>query len=138
MCKIFIWKLFLVLIFKLCSFLPKVSIKFLFFSFFLYVLDGIVLFDPTCIRNKKLFCQLILNFRYGRQADEVMGLKFYKEFCLESVQIYPPLEKNKFVHTEVQVRFKLVLFKALINRQCFFYLIFLIFNNRNCLKLQYT
>lgn len=33
----------------------------------------------------------MLKFRYGREDEEVMGLKFYNEAAMALKQIYPPL-----------------------------------------------
>lgn len=45
-------------------------------------------------RDRKIFAQVICSFRYGREEDEVMDLKFQKELCLGSIQVYPPPEKQ--------------------------------------------
>ncbi|KAL4714631.1 hypothetical protein ACJJTC_019694, partial [Scirpophaga incertulas] len=39
--------------------------------------------------NKKLYGQVTLTFRYGREDEEVMGLKFCNEAIMSLAQIYP-------------------------------------------------
>lgn len=52
--------------------------------------DGIVVLDDEYVRqNRKVFVQLLCNFRYGREEDEMMGLNFQKELTLASMQVYP-------------------------------------------------
>lgn len=51
-------------------------------------------------RDRKVFGQLVAEFRYGREQDEVMGLHFSKELYLASEQIYPM--NKKFEETKTQ------------------------------------
>lgn len=52
--------------------------------------------DPDYIKNgNKIYVDLICNFRYGREEDEVMGLKFQKDLKLVSQQIYPSVSLNE-------------------------------------------
>lgn len=46
--------------------------------------------DTNYLKDRKVFGQLVCGFRYGREEDEVMGLKFQKDLYLDSRQIYPP------------------------------------------------
>lgn len=65
-------------------------------------IDGIIILDPEYIKqNRKVFVQLICNFRYGREEDEVMGISFQKELTLVSQQVYPPL-KGEVKKTKMQ------------------------------------
>merc|ERR1711970_27304 len=51
--------------------------------------DGVVLVDNDYLRGRKVFAQVVMVFRFGREEDEVMGLSFSKEMELTSQQIYP-------------------------------------------------
>lgn len=67
-------------------------------------IDGVVLLDDEYVRGRKVFGQVVCTFRYGREADEVMGLNFYKELFLASEQIYPPPEKRPYDLSRTQER----------------------------------
>ena len=41
--------------------------------------------------TEQVFAQILLTFRYGRDDEEVMGLKLSNESVLCIEQIYPPL-----------------------------------------------
>ncbi|RXG59003.1 Arrestin-like protein [Armadillidium vulgare] len=56
----------------------------------LYMGHGIIVVDTDYLQGRKVFGQLVCSFRYGREDDEVMGLKFQKDLYLASEQIYPP------------------------------------------------
>uniref|UniRef100_A0A1A9VH66 Phosrestin-2 n=2 Tax=Glossina TaxID=44049 RepID=A0A1A9VH66_GLOAU len=67
-------------------------------------IDGIVVLDDEYVRqNRKIFVQLICNFRYGREDDEAMGLRFQKELILVSNQVYPE-QKVEMQLTKMQER----------------------------------
>ena len=58
--------------------------------------------DPKYLGPQRIFAvQLMTVCRYGREDDEVMGLKYAKEFCLASIVVdrSPPPDRM----TEVQV-----------------------------------
>ncbi|CAL8126816.1 unnamed protein product [Orchesella dallaii] len=57
--------------------------------------DGVVVIDHDYLQDRKIFCQMVCSFRYGREEDEVMGLKFQKDMYLASEQVYPPQNKDK-------------------------------------------
>lgn len=59
--------------------------------------------DLSYLKQRKVFGQLVVHFRFGREKDEVMGLKFYQDFILQSKQIYPLLPNGDEL-TDVQVR----------------------------------
>lgn len=63
--------------------------------------DGAVIIDVKYLKHRKVFGQLIIHFRFGREKDEVMGLKFYKDFILASQQIYPPIHQITLTETLV-------------------------------------
>ncbi|KPJ06628.1 Beta-arrestin-1 [Papilio machaon] len=52
-------------------------------------IQGVLHVEPECLENKKLFGQVTLTFRYGREDEEVMGLKFCNEAIMSLVQIWP-------------------------------------------------
>ncbi|CAK1548135.1 unnamed protein product [Leptosia nina] len=51
-------------------------------------IQGVLHVDGS-LENKKLFGQVTLTFRYGREDEEVMGLKFCNEAIMSLVQIWP-------------------------------------------------
>lgn len=67
-------------------------------------IDGIIVLDDEYIRqNRKIWVQLLCNFRYGREDDEMIGLRFQKELVLESQQVYPE-QKVDIQLTKMQER----------------------------------
>ncbi|XP_018493857.1 phosrestin-2-like [Galendromus occidentalis] len=52
-------------------------------------IDGVVLVESNYVGNRCVFAMVVLNFRYGREDEEVMGLKFYTEAILDYKQVYP-------------------------------------------------
>ncbi|KAL1123942.1 hypothetical protein AAG570_001712 [Ranatra chinensis] len=67
-------------------------------------IDGVILLDSDYLTGRKVFGQVICSFRYGREEDEVMGLKFQKDLYLCSSQIYPQPEKQDLNLTKLQER----------------------------------
>ncbi|KAG8190917.1 hypothetical protein JTE90_014398 [Oedothorax gibbosus] len=59
-------------------------------------IDGVVLATEaeTKTESSKIFALVVLTFRYGREDEEVMGLRFYTEAILQYDQVYP-LPSNK-------------------------------------------
>ncbi|XP_045510115.1 arrestin homolog [Colias croceus] len=53
-------------------------------------IQGVLHVDAENLTNKKLFGQITLTFRYGREDEEVMGLKFCNEAIMSLAQIWPP------------------------------------------------
>ncbi|KOC66054.1 Phosrestin-1 [Habropoda laboriosa] len=53
-------------------------------------LQGVLLVDPDYLQDKRVYGQITLNFRYGREDEEVMGLKFCNEAVMCLTQLYPP------------------------------------------------
>jgi len=66
-------------------------------------IDGVIVIDQDYLHDRKIFGQLVCSFRYGREEDEVMGLKFQKDLHLASEQIYPP-GASKPVPSKLQER----------------------------------
>ncbi|XP_018897592.2 arrestin homolog isoform X2 [Bemisia tabaci] len=56
-------------------------------------IQGVVYVDPEYLQDKKVFGQVTLTFRYGREDEEVMGLKFCNEAIMCLAQLYPIHEK---------------------------------------------
>lgn len=55
------------------------------------------------MRGRKVYGQLVTVYRYGREEDEVMGVKFSKEMALSKEQIYP-MVNAKMEMTPMQER----------------------------------
>ncbi|CAH1990551.1 unnamed protein product [Acanthoscelides obtectus] len=53
-------------------------------------LQGVLLVDPEFVEDRRVFGQVTLTFRYGREDEEVMGLKFCNEAIMCLAQLYPP------------------------------------------------
>lgn len=51
--------------------------------------DSVVVLDEEYMRGRKVFGQLIAVYRFGREEDEVMGVKFSKEMILGKEQVFP-------------------------------------------------
>lgn len=67
--------------------------------------DGIILINQDYMdSSRKIWCQLVCSFRYGRVEDEVMGLNFQKNLYLTTEQIFPQLKKPEFNPTKLQNR----------------------------------
>ncbi|KAL6445712.1 hypothetical protein ACFW04_000882 [Cataglyphis niger] len=68
-------------------------------------IDGVVLVDQDYVDSgRKVWCQLVCSFRYGREEDEVMGLNFQKTLYLTSEQIFPQVKKPESNLTKLQDR----------------------------------
>lgn len=66
-------------------------------------LRGVLFVDPKYVIGSRLFSQLTLTFRYGREDEEVMGLKFCNEAVIALKQIWPRTEEtNKDLLTPLQ------------------------------------
>lgn len=57
-------------------------------------IDGVVVVDKDYLKERRVFGQLITTYRYGREEDEVMGVKFSKELILCKEQIVPLVNQN--------------------------------------------
>ncbi|KAL7636841.1 UNVERIFIED_CONTAM: hypothetical protein RMT77_012599 [Armadillidium vulgare] len=57
-------------------------------------IDGVIVLETEDLGEQRVFVQLVLTYRYGREEDEVMGLTFAKEIIVTSQQIYPKLDKG--------------------------------------------
>ncbi|XP_059482863.1 arrestin homolog [Neocloeon triangulifer] len=52
-------------------------------------LYGVLLVDPTYVQDRKVYGQVTLTFRYGREDEEVMGLRFCNEAVMSLSRLYP-------------------------------------------------
>ncbi|XP_043508984.1 arrestin homolog isoform X2 [Frieseomelitta varia] len=66
-------------------------------------IDGIVVVENDYLQGRKIYGQVTTIFRYGREEDEVMGVKFSRELVLCREQIVP-IKKEKQDMTPVQER----------------------------------
>ena len=55
------------------------------------------------LQGRRIFVQLVITFRHGREEDETLGLSFKKELVLDRVQIYPP-EKAGVMNIWAKIR----------------------------------
>ncbi|KAL7631985.1 UNVERIFIED_CONTAM: hypothetical protein RMT77_017699 [Armadillidium vulgare] len=63
-------------------------------------LYGVLFVDATYIKDRKVYGQFVLTFRYGREDEEVMGLRFCNEACLQACVLWPLSEdQKKALHT---------------------------------------
>ncbi|XP_071537800.1 arrestin homolog isoform X2 [Panulirus ornatus] len=58
--------------------------------------------DPNYVHERKVYVQLVLRFRFGREEDESMGYNFVKTLYLDTTQLYPPLQGGATPTTEIQ------------------------------------
>ncbi|XP_055843469.1 uncharacterized protein LOC129910214 isoform X2 [Episyrphus balteatus] len=56
------------------------------------ILCGIVFVDPSTVQGYRIYAQLTLTFRYGREDEEVMGLRFCNEAIMSLHQVWPRTE----------------------------------------------
>lgn len=52
-------------------------------------IDGVIVVENDYLKGRKVFGQIITTYRYGREEDEVMGVKFSKEMIVDRSQIVP-------------------------------------------------
>jgi hypothetical protein len=52
-------------------------------------IDGVVVVDTDYLKGRKVYGRVTTTYRYGREEDEVMGLKFSKQLVLAQQQIVP-------------------------------------------------
>lgn len=66
-------------------------------------IDGVIVVENDYLQGRKIFGQVATTYRYGREEDEVMGVKFSQELVLCRDQIVP-LKKEKQETTSIQQR----------------------------------
>ncbi|MFS6538485.1 hypothetical protein V6D52_14460, partial [Idiomarina loihiensis] len=64
-------------------------------------IDGVVVVDTEYLKGRKVFSQLVTTYRFGREEDEVMGVKFSKEMVIGQEQVVPMIN-SKMELTPVQ------------------------------------
>ncbi|CAH0551071.1 unnamed protein product [Brassicogethes aeneus] len=52
-------------------------------------IDGVIVVENEYLQGRKVFAQVVTTYRYGREEDEVMGVKFSKEMIVASEQVVP-------------------------------------------------
>lgn len=53
-------------------------------------IDGVIVVEDGYLQGRKIYGQVVTTYRYGREEDEVMGVKFSKEMVIAHDQIIPP------------------------------------------------
>ncbi|XP_011872981.1 PREDICTED: arrestin homolog [Vollenhovia emeryi] len=66
-------------------------------------IDGVLVVENDYLQGRKVFGQVSTTYRYGREEDEVMGVKFSKELVLCQEQLIPQ-KKEKQETTSIQDR----------------------------------
>lgn len=56
------------------------------------------------LKGRRIYAQLVITFRHGKEEEEMMGLSFKKELVLDRVQIYPPDKSKLGEETKLQSR----------------------------------
>lgn len=67
-------------------------------------IKGVVYIDPRIIDDCKIYGQITLTFRYGREDEEVMGLKFCNEAVISLKQLWPNALLSQEETTPLQVK----------------------------------
>jgi arrestin-2 len=71
-------------------------------------IDGVVVVDNDYLQGRKIYGQLSTVYRFGREEDEVMGVKFSKEIVLSKEQVVPQIEKRDEKPTLTPIQEKLI------------------------------
>ncbi|XP_011874089.1 PREDICTED: phosrestin-2-like isoform X2 [Vollenhovia emeryi] len=69
---------------------------------------GVFVVDPDYVHEKKVFGQIMLTFRYGREDEEVMGLKFCNEAMMCLAQLYPSYVGAHHLETKTPLQNELI------------------------------
>jgi len=67
-------------------------------------IDGILVIDNDYLKNRQIYGQVSTTWRFGREEDEVMGLKFAKEMVLCKDLLSPPMSKRQRETTPLQAK----------------------------------
>lgn len=70
-------------------------------------IDGVVVVENDYLQGRRVYGQLVTTYRYGREEDEVMGVKFSKEMVIASDQIVPK-KKDKDSQPLTAIQEKLI------------------------------
>lgn len=65
-------------------------------------IDGVVVVENDYLRGRRVFGQVITTYRYGREEDEVMGVKFSKEMVIATGEVVPGNRSEKRDLTPIQ------------------------------------
>ncbi|KAG8229174.1 hypothetical protein J437_LFUL009891 [Ladona fulva] len=65
-------------------------------------IDGVVVVESDYLKGRKVFGQVMATYRFGREEDEVMGVKFSKEMIIANGQLVPQREEKEL--TPIQER----------------------------------
>lgn len=57
--------------------------------------EGVVYVDKDYLKGRRVYSQMDTIYRFGREEDEVMGIKFSKEYTLHKAQVTPPLKEKR-------------------------------------------
>ncbi|XP_076060124.1 arrestin homolog [Oratosquilla oratoria] len=69
--------------------------------------DGVVVLDKDYVRDRKVYGQVVVTYRYGREEDEVMGLTFAKELVVAAFQVYPQISNPRLTPLQDRLMKKL-------------------------------
>ncbi|XP_046393205.1 arrestin homolog [Ischnura elegans] len=58
-------------------------------------IDGVIVVESDYLRGRKVFGQVTATYRFGREEDEVMGVKFSKEMVIANGQIVPQKDSKE-------------------------------------------
>ncbi|XP_071440365.1 arrestin homolog [Hetaerina americana] len=58
-------------------------------------IDGVVVVESDYLRGRRVFGQVTATYRFGREEDEVMGVKFSKEMVIANGQLVPQKESKE-------------------------------------------
>lgn len=70
-------------------------------------IDGIIVVENDYLKGRKVYAQVVTTYRYGREEDEVMGLKFSKEMVIATGQVVPPDHKPEITSIQTKLLKKL-------------------------------
>ncbi|CAL8076476.1 unnamed protein product [Calicophoron daubneyi] len=67
-------------------------------------IEGVITMDSASLRETKVFARIRCTFRYGEHSldDVLSGVTFFKEFFIETKQIYPRETEEELHLTDVQ------------------------------------
>ncbi|KAL1501151.1 hypothetical protein ABEB36_006535 [Hypothenemus hampei] len=65
-------------------------------------IDGVVVVENDYLQGRRVFCSVVTVYRYGREEDEVMGVKFSKEMTVASAQVAPSKRSKDDKLTPIQ------------------------------------
>ncbi|XP_071440380.1 arrestin homolog [Hetaerina americana] len=66
-------------------------------------IDGVIVVESDYLKGRKVFGQVTATYRFGREEDEVMGVKFSKELVIANSQLVPTKDSEEEL-TPIQAR----------------------------------